>query len=66
MKNLSPIDWIAVILVIVGAINWGLVGAFDYNLVTALAGVGTTIAKAVFTVVGVAGLWMIYMVFRGK
>jgi len=41
---------------IVGAINWGLVGLFDFNLVTFLLGSGTLLTTIVYTLVGVCGL----------
>jgi uncharacterized membrane protein YuzA (DUF378 family) len=56
----SAVDWIALILVIVGAINWGLVGLFGFNLVTTILGEGT-IANIVYDLVGLAGLWTIYL-----
>lgn len=48
---------IALVLVIIGGLNWGLVGLFDYNLVDAIFGEGSTVARVVYSVVGVAALW---------
>ena len=48
---------IAFVLVIVGALNWGLVGAFDLNLVTMLLGEGTMGTKVVYILVGLAAVW---------
>jgi len=56
------INWIAIILVIVGGLNWGLVGLFQYDLVTSLLGVGTA-ANVVF---GLVGLSAILMIFKAK
>ena len=52
---------IAFVLAIVGAIVWGLVGIFDYNVVAAIfgAGAGAIISRVIYTLVGVAGLWLI-------
>lgn len=47
---------IALVLVIVGAINWGLVGAAQFNLVAALFGAESMLARIVYVLVGVAGL----------
>jgi uncharacterized membrane protein YuzA (DUF378 family) len=47
------------LLVIVGALNWGLVGAFNINLVEQLLGVGTTATKIVYILVGISGLGVI-------
>ena len=50
-------DWIALILMIVGSINWGLVGAFNFNLVSALLGEQTMATRVVYVLVGLAGLY---------
>jgi len=55
----SVIDWIAMVLLIIGGLNWGL-AVFDFNLVSAIVGTGT-IAKIVYALVGLSALWMIYM-----
>ena len=59
MKKMSAIDWIAFILVIVGALNWSLVGFFDWNLVTAIFGDMTTVSRVIYDLVGLAALWML-------
>lgn len=51
-------DVLALVLVIVGALNWGLVGAFQFNLVTALFG-QTILASIVFVLVGIAGMYLV-------
>lgn len=69
------LGWIALLLVIVGALNWGLVGIFEYNLVDEIFGAGSTAARTVYGLVGFGGLFMIgYAIyaaspaptFRGK
>jgi uncharacterized protein len=60
MSRLNVIDWAAMVLVIVGALNWGLVGLFGFNLVNALFGGVPTIESIVYVLVGIAGAWMIY------
>lgn len=52
------IDVLAVILVVVGALNWGLVGLFQFDLVAALLGDATLLSRLVYVVVGVAGLFL--------
>ena len=54
----SVIDWIALVLVIIGGLNWGL-AVFDFNLVSTILGAGL-IAKIVYALVGLSALWMIY------
>lgn len=46
-------------LVIIGSINWGLVGFFNYNLVDALFGVGSWLSRTIYGIVGLAGLYLI-------
>ena len=64
MARLNVIDWIAVVLAIVGAINWGLIGLFGFNLVNALFGWSMALENAIYVIVGLAGLWLIYTVVR--
>lgn len=61
MKKLNPVDWIAIILVVIGGVNWGILGALDgVNVVELLFGDMTIAARTVYVVVGVAALYMIY------
>lgn len=60
-------DTIALILSIIGCVNWGLVGIFQFDLVAWLfGGAGTVISRIIYTLVGLAGLWTISFLFRGK
>lgn len=57
----NAIDWVAGILVIIGAINWGLIGIDqDWNLVTLITGGYNIVAQIIYILVGISGLWMIY------
>lgn len=58
MEKLNTLDWVALVLVIVGALNWGLVGAVDFNLVDTIFGAGSTLAMIVYIVVGLCGLYL--------
>lgn len=60
----NTLDWIALILVIIGGLNWGLVGAFNFNLVDAIFGAMSVIAKIVYILVGVAAIWGIIYIFK--
>lgn len=53
---MKALHMIAFILIVVGALNWGLVGAFDFNLVEKLLGVGTMLTKTVYILVGLAAI----------
>lgn len=57
------IDKIALILVIVGAVNWGLIGLFNFNLVKLLFGDMTLMSRIVYSLVGISGLWTIKLLF---
>jgi uncharacterized protein len=56
-RTFNALDWIALILLIIGGLNWGLVGALDIDVVATLFGSGSTISRAVYILVGLAGLW---------
>ena len=55
---MKALNWIAIILAIIGAINWGLVGLLNLDLVALLLGVGS-LAKLVYILVGLAGVYLI-------
>ena len=63
MKALNTID---LILVIVGAINWGLIGFFDFDLVAALLGNMSAASRIVYSLVGIAGLYSISFFARDE
>ena len=66
---LKPLDLVALILVIVGALNWALVGLFELDLVATITGdeFGETnlISRIIYLLVGAAGLWLLSLVARG-
>jgi len=64
MTRKNAMDWIVLILVIIGGINWGLVGFFDYNLVDAIFGVMSTAARVVYAIIGLAALYAIYSISK--
>lgn len=60
-------DNLALILVIIGAINWGSIGLFGFDLVGSLfGGQGAMFSRIIFTIVGLAGLWAITILFKDK
>lgn len=64
---MNTIDNIALTLVIIGAINWGSIGIFGFDIVGALfGGQGALLSRIIFTLVGVAGLWAIGLLFKDK
>lgn len=60
--DMNMLDWIAFVLVIIGSINWGLVGLFKFNLVEAILGSIPILATIVYVLVGISGLYMIYFI----
>ena len=62
MANKNVLDWIALVLVIIGGLNWGLVAINPaYNIVSML---GSMVATIVYALVGLAALYMIYYLFK--
>ncbi len=61
------LDRTSLILVIIGALNWGSVGLFKFDFVGWLfGGQAATLSRIVFTLVGLAGLWCISLLFRDR
>jgi len=59
----STLDWVVFILVLVGAVNWGLVGLFSFDLVGAIFGDMSALARIIYVLVGISG---VYMIFNAK
>ena len=57
------IDTIALLLIIIGAINWGLIGLFNFNLVDTIFGTMSLLSRIIYTLVGISGLWGIKLIF---
>ena len=60
---MKVIDTIALVLIIIGAINWGLVGIFNFNLVDAIFGSMSVISRIIYILAGISGLWAIKLLF---
>jgi uncharacterized membrane protein YuzA (DUF378 family) len=58
MNKLNALDYIVLVLVIVGALNWGLVGLFKFDLVAFLFGGMSILSRVVYSLVGVAALYL--------
>jgi hypothetical protein len=59
-SKMNALDWIAMVLLIVGGLNWGLVGLFNIDLVAALFGTQTAFTRIVYVLVGLSALYSIY------
>lgn len=55
---------LALVLMVIGALNWGLVGIFRFDLVAAIFGTATVVSRIIYALVGIAGLWGIVMLFQ--
>jgi len=63
---MKVIDKVALVLIIIGAINWGLIGLFNFNLVDTIFGTMSAISRIIYTLVGISGLWAIKLLFDNK
>ncbi len=64
MKKLGGLDWLALILVIVGGLNWGLVSLLNWNLVDTLFGAMSSLSQIVYGLVGLSAVYV--LVISGK
>lgn len=64
MKGLDLYGFIALILLIIGGINWGLVGLFDVNIISGI--LGNLLGRLIYIVVGIAAGYMCYVVYLDK
>ena len=64
--KLNLFDYIALILVIIGAVNWGLIGFFRFDLIHVIFGNMTLLSRLIYAVVGICGLYSISFLMRGK
>jgi uncharacterized membrane protein YuzA (DUF378 family) len=55
---------VALVLTIIGGLNWLLIGIFGFNFVSSIFGVGSALSRIVYIIVGVAAIWCITMLFR--
>ena len=59
MDKMNTLDWIAYVLVIVGGLNWGLIGLLNFDLIGVIFGLMGIISRIIFTLVGVAAVYLI-------
>lgn len=61
--KMNWLDWVVMILVVVGGLNWGLVGFFKFDLVAKIFGEGAMLSRIVYDLVGVAALYQLAKFF---
>lgn len=64
--KMSEIDWAAWVFVLLGALNWGLVGAFKLDLVQTILGTSPGLVQLVYILVGLSGLYWLYKMMTMK
>ncbi len=60
MRNLNNLDWVALVLVIIGGLNWLLIGLLDFDLVATIFGGMSLISRIVYVLVGLSAVYMIF------
>ena len=63
---MKTVDTIALIIMIIGAVNWGLIGFLKFDLVAALFGEMSALSRIVYGLVGISGLWGFKLLFNDK
>ena len=63
-KKMATLEWIVYILVIIGALNYGIAGLFNYDILGMIFGGIPILMKIVAVLIGVAGLYLIYMITK--
>ncbi|MFP4164177.1 MAG: DUF378 domain-containing protein [Chitinispirillaceae bacterium] len=58
MRQLSVLDWTAMVLLIIGGLNWGLVGFFSFDLVAAIFGPMSAVSRIVYALVGLSAVYV--------
>lgn len=57
---MNAVDWIAMVLLFIGGLNWGLIGLFNLNVVEVVFGEASIISRAIYVLVGLSALYSIY------
>jgi uncharacterized membrane protein YuzA (DUF378 family) len=65
-KRMTPLDWLAWSLVILAALNWGLIALANANIVQMIFGGTATLMQAIYVLMGVAGLYQLWLVLGSK
>jgi uncharacterized membrane protein YuzA (DUF378 family) len=61
--KMSTLDWVAMVLLVVGGLNWGLVGLLNFDLVATIFGDMSTLSRVVYTLVGLSAVYVGYTSF---
>ena len=66
MKKMNTLNWLVRILVIIGGLNWGLIGFFNLDLVATIFGEMTALSRVIYALVGLSALYMIFSAKKDK
>lgn len=61
---MKALNIVTLVLVIIGGLNWGLVGIFDLDLVAAIFGAGSVLSRLIYILVGLSALWQLMPLFK--
>lgn len=64
MCKTNVLSWVAVALVIIGGLNWGLIGFFEFDLVSSIFGVMSTISRIIYGLIGLSALYTVFLCFK--
>lgn len=64
MKNLNALDIIALVLVIIGGLNWGLLGLFGFDLIAAIFGLMSVISRIIYILIALGAIYLIVVSFN--
>jgi len=59
MEKFNALDWTAFVLLIIGGLNWGLVGFFDFDLVATIFGDMSTLTRIIYVIVGLSAIYLV-------
>ncbi len=66
MNKLKSLDWIAFLLVIIGGLNWGLIGLFDFDLVSAIFGEMSVLSRVIYILVSLSAVYLLLILGKLK
>ena len=64
--KMTDLDWAAMVFCVIGAINWGLVGAFKFDLIMTVLGTSPILAQIMYILIGLSGLYTLYKMMTMK
>ncbi len=66
MKSFGVFGWIALILLVIGGLNLGFMGIFDYNVLAGIFGKVYALLRTIYVFIGLSALWLIYHATKGS